>query len=400
MRPAALRRFSLAVFFTFGVLGLVSVLIESSIRVFPWTFVVIQTVAYGAMAGSIVLFGRRKWWVMILLIVAWTGVIAMNGGALSFVFSDPGGFRVRLGGPQQMTEERSAVTRPLTFAASELDIVYVQRGVIGSAIIVFLSLGYALFLGVIREEIRRRARFETEVQIAHDIQQSLLPDECIESPSCSICGKTLPAAEVGGDYHDIVQTRAGQVAVAIADVTGHGVGAGILSAMTKSALHLQLEHEAAPDSVLTHLNRVLHEVSNEKTFVTFAYALIDPPRKMLHMATAGHPPILHRSAMSGVVTSFRSKNPALGIRRNVDFDHGESMHYTPGDLLLLYTDGLLEATNGEGKQFGDELLREHFAKAAGTPQQFLATLLSDLRQFTARGEGFDDDVSLVCIRLK
>jgi len=234
MRPATLRGFSLAVFLTFGAIGLVSVLIESSIRVFPWSFVVIQTVAYGAMAGSIVLFGLRKWWVMILLIAVWIGVIAMNDGTLSFVFSDREGFRVRLSGPQQLTEEHSAVTQPLTFAASELDVLYVQRGIIGAAIIVLVSLGYGLLVGVIKEGVRRRARFETEVQIAYGIQQSLLPDECIETPPCSICGRTLPAAEVGGDYHDIVQTRAGEVAVAIADVTGHGLGAGILSAMTKA----------------------------------------------------------------------------------------------------------------------------------------------------------------------
>jgi sigma-B regulation protein RsbU (phosphoserine phosphatase) len=84
----------------------------------------------------------------------------------------------------------------------------------------------------------------------------------------------------------------------------------------------------------------------------------------------------------------------------VHFVPGGKKHYTPGDLLFLYTDGLLEATNGTGKQFGDEQLRELFAKAVGTPQQFLATVLSELRQFTGRSEGFGDDVSPVCIRLK
>ncbi len=400
MAPRTLRRFALAAFLTFSVIGLVSVLIESSIRVFPWDFVAMEAFAFGAMAGCIVLFGRRHWWVTMAIIAFWIGVMMLNGGGLSFVFSEKEGLRVRLEGPLHPAPSLMTGNQTVAPGASDLDGVYVQRAIIGTAIIAFLGLGYALFVNVIGGQVRSRARLEAEVQIAQDIQESLLPEETIETPFCSICGKTLPTNEVGGDYHDIVELRDGRIAIAIADVTGHGVGAGIISAMTKSAFHLQLDHDVTPISVLTHLNRTLYEVSDEKTFVTFAYAIIDPHRKAIHVATAGHPPVLHRSIASGVATSVRSRNPALGMQREVRFVPGETIHYGPGDLLLFYTDGVPEATNAKGEQFGDSLLQQFFEKATGTPRQLLDALLGELRLFTGRKDGFDDDVSVVFLRMK
>lgn len=400
MAPQTLRRFALAAFFTFSVVGLVSVLIESSIRVFPWRFVVIQAISYGAMAGTIVLFGRRHWWATMVIIAFWIWVMMLNGGGLSFVLSGAEGLRVHLDGPMHLGPAPTPPNQSLTIGAPDLDQIYVQRGIIGAAIIILVGVGYRFFLVVIREQVRTRARLETEVQIAKDIQESLLPEQSIEFPSCSISGKTIPTSEVGGDYHDIVETEGGRIAVAIADVTGHGVGAGIMSAMTKSALHLQIAHDTAPGSVLTHLNRTLYEVSDNKTFVTFAYALIDPHDHTLHIATAGHPPVLHRSALTGSVTSVRSRNPALGMQRDVAFVPDETIHYGTGDLLLMYTDGISEATNASGEQFGDGMLQQFFGASTGTPQQLVDALLAELLRFTGRKDGFEDDVSVVVLGMK
>ena len=398
-RPALLR-FSLAAFLSFGALGLVSILIESSIRVFDWSFIAIQAVASGGLAACIVLFGRRRWWITILVVLFWSAVMLLNGGGISFVFGPHEGLRVRLGGPV-VTEIPAAPAsgRGAVFTAEQLDAVYVQRGVTGIAVIVLTVTGYAMFASVIRGEVRRRARLESEVRIAKEIQQSLLPVAPLDLPAGAVAGATLPAEEVGGDYYDIIPLAGERVALAIADVTGHGVGAGILSAMTKSALHLQLDHEADPGPVLSRLNKVLFEVSDKKTFVTFAYALIDPANSTIAIATAGHPPVLHRSEATRIVTPLRSRNVALGMRRDASFSGALSVRYAAGDLLLLYTDGFIEATDSAGVQFSEKV-PQLLAQAEGSPQEVLAGLLDQLQKFTGRHGEFDDDISLVCVRLK
>jgi serine phosphatase RsbU (regulator of sigma subunit) len=398
MSVRTLVRLALAAFLLFSALGLVSVLIESSIRVFSWPFVIVQAVAAGGMAATIVLFGRRRWWMTMLLVIFWNGVMVFNGGGISFVFSSHGGLRVRLGGPVQV-EAPPASPNGVVLTAAELDGVYVQRGLIGAAVIVLLVTGYVGFISVIRREIRRRSSLEAEVRIAQGIQQSLLPKEPFESATCSIYGATLPAGEVGGDYYDIIPLPDGRVALAIADVTGHGVGAGILSAMTKSALRLQLGHEPDPRSVLNHLNKVVFDVSDEKTFVTFAYALITPADRAIHLATAGHPPFLHRAASSGVVRPLRSRSVALGMRADSSYADVLTQSYQEGDLLLLYTDGVLEVSKGSGEQYADRLA-DFLAGAKGTPQEIVTGLLGELRRYGGNRTSFDDDVSLVCVRFK
>jgi serine phosphatase RsbU (regulator of sigma subunit) len=398
MSLPALVRLSIAAFLLFGALGLVSILIESSIRVFPWGFVIVQVISAGGLAASIVLLGRRRWWITVLLAVFWNAVMVFNGGGISFVVSQNEGFRVRLSGPDSPHVSKQARLSNTVLTTAQLDDVYFQRGVTGVAIIVFLVGGYVMFLSVIRGEVKRRAHLETEVRIAQEIQQSLLPTVPFESGSCQIHGVMLPAGEVGGDYFDIIPLPDGKIAVAIADVTGHGVGAGILSAMTKSALHLQLERESDPDEVLSHLNSVIYEVSDKKTFVTFAYALIDPASCSVQVATAGHPPVLHRKTSTRAVTPIRSKNMALGMRPDSSFAGAATLNYEPGDFLLLYTDGLLEVTNSAGQQFG-ERLPALLERVEGTPGSVLNGLLDDLRSFAGNRVGFEDDVSLVCVRI-
>ena len=401
MKPSALRRLALAAFFLFGQLGLVSILMESSIRVFPWTFVIYQTVAVGCFAASVVLVSRNRWWITALVVVFWMNVLLLNGGGVSFVFSGNEGLRVRLEGIGQRYDTRPHQTETGNLTGAELNDVYVQRGIIGAAVMAFLVLGYTSFISVIRGEIRRRAGLETEIKIAQIIQTSLLPPSSFETACCSIGALIVPASEVGGDYHDYVLLPDGSVAVAIADVTGHGVGAGIVSAMTKSALRLQLRHDPEPGAILANLNATIFEVSDAKTFVTFAYARFNPRSRTADLVTAGHPPILHRRQGSTEITQIRStKNPALGMRRDVTFEAGTELRYSPGDSLLMYTDGVLEALNGKGEQFGPERLARVFSLAKGSPQEIVRSISEVVRAFAGNRVSYEDDVSIVCVTLR
>jgi serine phosphatase RsbU (regulator of sigma subunit) len=344
------------------------------------------------MAASIVLFARRRWWVTLLIIAFWTGALTMNGGGLSLVFSEEEGFRVRLSDNTGGTVGKGA-TRDRFISAEDLDVIYAQRGTIGLLAIGLLASGYVAFIRVMRSEVRQRARLETEMKIAQEIQKALLPDNNVDHGWYSTAGVAVPATEVGGDFYDVVALRDDAVAVAIADVTGHGVGSGILSAMTKSALRSQLEHDAEPSAVLTNLNSTLYELTNEKMFVTLAFAVVDRESRTLRLATAGHPPAFLLRA-SGAIEELRTPNLALGVRPETAFSH-LTRTVGAGDLLLLYTDGVVEASSPGGEQFGPERLSA--AAKGASSREVCDAVLEALRRYTG-GDQFQDDVSLVCVR--
>jgi len=395
MKPAALLRLAVAVFLMFSVLGPIEILMESELHLVSWKFVAIQTLASGGMAASIVFFGRKRWWIMILVVAFWTSVLTFNGGGLSLQFDENSNFRVRLNGPDN-AKPLNVITQPLTLSPEQLDALYAQRGILGVGAILLLAFGYISFIKVVRAEVKDRSRLETEVNIAQDIQRSLVPDGGARESWCDIAGATIPATEVGGDYYDIIPLPDGRMAVAIADVTGHGVGAGILSAMTKSALRSQLQHDSSPVNVLANLNATLYEVSDEKMFVTFAYAVADPARRSIAVATAGHPPALLKRAATGDVEQLRTVSMGLGIQSGSAYSSLDNA-FDRGDILLLYTDGLTEAMNKQQEQFGIERLQEFLRSSRSSPRETCSQLISELEKF-AGAKTFQDDVSLVCIQ--
>ena len=397
MNPGAIRRLALAVFLMFGVLGPLTILMESQMHLLSWRFIFIQTVASGGIGAGIILAMRKRWWVMALVIMFWTSVMFLNSGGLSFQFDDQGRFRVVLGGVDKVRDAEHE-TKPLTIESASLDAIYVQRGVVGLIAIALLSAGYVVFLRVIRGEVQQRERLESEVRIARDIQQSLLPSSTLSTPNCTASGITLPATEVGGDYYDAIHLPDGKIALAIADVAGHGVGAGILSAMTKSAFHSQLLHDPTAAGVLANLNATIFALTDEKMFVTFGYVLIDPAGRTGEVATAGHPPVLVRRAASGAVEQYRSHTLGLGIRESTPYT-SDTVRFNAGDLFLLYTDGVTEAMNAKGEQFGLERLTGIFSSAPHAPEEICKSITRTLASFTG-DVAREDDVSLLCAAIR
>ena len=280
-------------------------LMESHLRVVPWRFILIQTVASGGMAASIIYFARKGWWMVALSVIVWTSVSVLNSGEISFNYDDRG-LRVELGGVKARTSRANVSTE--TLSEEDLNAIYTQRSILGALAIALIASGYAMFIRVISKELEQRTRLETEVSIAREIQQSLLPLTTHETGYAEVSGATVPATEVGGDFFDIVELSGPEVAVAIADVAGHGVGAGILAAMTKSAFRSQLQNNRVPVDALQNLNRTILEVSTAKLFVDVAYLLIDPSTGIMRYATAGHPPILVRTSSGNDIRELRTVN--------------------------------------------------------------------------------------------
>jgi serine phosphatase RsbU (regulator of sigma subunit) len=393
MQPAALRQLAVAVFLLFAVIGPLSSLMESQLHTVSWRFVIVQTLASGGMAATIIYFARKGWFAVVLSVMFWTGVTFLNSGTLSFVFDDRGA-HVELVG----VEKRHSPTPAATITQDDLDAIYSQRAALGGISIAFIALGYSMFLRVISKEINQRARLETEVSIARDIQESLLPPATYESPIVEASGVTAPASEVGGDFFDFIELPGGKFAAVIADVTGHGVGAGILSAMTKSALRSQLQNNATPRFLLQNLNRTIYEVSADKMFVTFVYLLIDPAGGKVSYATAGHPPLFLKPKQDGNVRRLRTVNTALGMREESPFVVDE-FHLEAGSTILLYTDGIIEATDEKGEQFGADRLSTAFARATGSTRDICAGIMGEVSNYSG-GKPQTDDITLVCLRLK
>jgi hypothetical protein len=396
MSPAALGKLALAVFLIFAAFGPTASLMKSELHLLSWRFILVQSFASGALAASIILFGRRRWWVNLLITLFWGGVMTLNSGAIGIVVTDQGNIRTELVGPSdRSTESSRSIDRPVTLQPAELNAIYSQRTVVGLMAIGFLTFGYVMFIKVIGSEVRSRSRLETEFKIAENIQKSLLPPEVYASAWCRIAGMTIPATEVGGDYFDIVELSPTQIAVCIADVTGHGVGAGILAAMTKSAFRMQLGYDPSPGALLSRLNDTLVQVSSNKMFVTFAYALLDKGSGRMHIATAGHPPVLLIGAGDDPIREIRTPSLALGMKRGAPFNEA-ALPLTRNTALCLYTDGLLEARNRAGEEFGLARLTAGLRASGSVPERMNEVVMSDLSAF--RGDvPLEDDISLVSL---
>ena len=394
MTPRSRRRLAVAVFLMFSVMGPLTVLMESKLHIVSWEYIIIQTIACGALASGIILFAPRGW-LIFLSSIFWTAVIFLNSGGISIV--DNGGKVQTHLGSSPVYDIQPTELQIKSLTPDMLDAIYEQRTIFGLISIALIAVGYARFIVVIRDEVQERSRLSAEMTITKNIQQSLLPSKDFKNDWCNIAGLTLPATEVGGDYFDFVKLTDSKIAVLIADVAGHGVESGILSAMTKSAFYSELQHDPNPEKLLVGLNNTLFDVSVEKMFVTAALILLDSESKKAYVATAGHPPIFYRKKSTGLVYDFRVTNLALGLKKDSVFAQRE-IPFASGDSFLLYTDGVVEASDGQNEQFGADRLRQLFLKRERSPADMCTEILEQLKAFS-RKENYSDDVTVVCIRI-
>lgn len=380
METAVRVRMGIAVFLTFSIIGPITMLMSSStVPIHPLTLL-IGTIASGGIGSSFVFFGRRR----ILLVIVFLLFQAINMSAPQIT--------------RWLTEARTSPSIETSPEMTErLKDVDSQRKVVGALAVLLLVSGYLTWLLVLNKEGNKRVRYQTEIHLARDIQQQLLPSEILRTSSCEAFGITIPAADVGGDYFDFVRITDDTVAFVAADVSGHGIGAGILSTMTKSALRTQVLHDPSPVALLNSLNAVLCQISDKKTFVTLGYVLIDRNTQHARIATAGHPPIILHSAQ-GDVLEFRTQSLGLGMQQQSRY--AEISHpISAGDMLVMYTDGVIEATNNAGEQFSVERLRDTVASvAARNAREATEQIMSAVRNFTGR-EQFSDDATIVAIRI-
>jgi phosphoserine phosphatase RsbU/P len=249
------------------------------------------------------------------------------------------------------------------------------------------------------QALLQNASMLKEMEIAKQIQLSLLPPKAPTLSGIDCEGLCVPASHIGGDYYDIF-LHGDELSMVIADVSGHSVGAALIMVETRSVLRAQLETHRRPAEVVAALNELLHEdLSRAELFITMSYLSYNRKSRELRYTNAGHPPpLLYRPSCSSFL-ALDAEGLVLGVQRGVSYDE-PMIGIEPGDLLLLYTDGIIEAEGPEGELFGLDRLRQVLARVQEKPAALvIQALLRAVQEFTG-DSCFQDDISMLLFKFK
>jgi sigma-B regulation protein RsbU (phosphoserine phosphatase) len=239
---------------------------------------------------------------------------------------------------------------------------------------------------------RRDAKQLREFEEARLIQRGLLPAAMPQIGGLQLAFSWKPADGVGGDCFDVLAFPSGAVGITIADVAGKGVPAALLMSNLQAAVRAFAQDGASPASVCASINRLLCRNMASGRFVTFCYVYIDPSRRKLTYANAGHnPPIIVR--LTGDIDCLAPGGTVLGVFADGAYEQG-AFPLAPGDRLVFYTDGITEGRNPAGEEFGEEQLAaaaiRHRAQSA---DEMLASVLADVERFNTGA--YEDDATLI-----
>jgi len=246
----------------------------------------------------------------------------------------------------------------------------------------------------LHEEILIKKKLEEELLIARKIQQSFLPPKNPELAGLDISGINIPSEQVGGDYYDFIPIVEDQIGIAIGDVSGKGIPAALIMASFRASLKAEIRNNYAIGTIFFKVNNLLYESIERENYVTAVYGVLDIKNKIFTFSNAGHnPPILRRE--EGTIEYLTEGGVALGILQNHDYKE-MVLGLNPGDLILFYTDGVTEAKNKAGEEFGtkrlEEILLENYALKA---RQIQDKIYQEIKEFTENKPGQDDFTMIV-----
>jgi serine phosphatase RsbU (regulator of sigma subunit) len=247
-------------------------------------------------------------------------------------------------------------------------------------------------------ELLERRRLEKELAIAREIQASFLPKRAPEVPGFELAGATQPHDEVGGDYYDFIRVSDSWVGIAIADVSGKGIPAALIMAGFRMSLLAEIRNEFSMRAVMRKVNSLLFESTERDKFVTVFYGVLDFKNRVLSFSNAGHnPPILLRA--DGRVQYLLEGGVALGVLPDARYEE-RPVAIGPGDVLLLYTDGVSEAESPAGEQFGNRRLEDCLRRRAqDTANEILKGVVDEVTAWAGE-HGLNDDLTLVVLKAK
>lgn len=263
------------------------------------------------------------------------------------------------------------------------------------AVLVFmLSVGYLVVQRLLATE-RGFVAVSRELEVAREIQRSILPRELPVMAGLSVAARYMPMTTIGGDFYDFDTERADRLGLIVADVTGHGVPAALVASMVKIAFAAEAGRLDDPGQVLTNINRRLCGAF-QGAYVTACCGFIDALNPTFRYASAGHPaPLLRRR--DGHVEQLQERGLLLAFDANAEYAAAE-VPLQPGDRLICFSDGVLEACNSSDEFFGEAGLGQLVkASVAVTPEQFIGELVDELRVWVGPATPLQDDVTIVVV---
>jgi sigma-B regulation protein RsbU (phosphoserine phosphatase) len=312
-------------------------------------------------------------------------------------------------GPHQIT---SAMVVPVIYGGQDLGVLVVTRATAAEPFLksefqIFKAIteqsAFALSTAGIFSEAAEKKRLDQDLQVAYEIQRILLPAGAPDVPGFQVAGINIPARHVSGDYYDYVEIDPEHCGIAIADVSGKGVPASLIMATCRAVLRNQAMGRTSAAEVLHRVNGLIFPDIKEDMFISMAYAVLEKNSPRVVLARAGHDAPLHYSAREKKVTRINPPGMAIGIDTGTVFDRVTGDYcfsLEPDDCLIMYTDGVTEALDAEGDEFGmDRLMQSILASAAAGAAGVITRLTDDLRTFIG-SQAQHDDVTLIVIRKK
>lgn len=246
------------------------------------------------------------------------------------------------------------------------------------------------------------SNLERDLELSRNVQRALLPQDVPNIPGLELAAFLRPAQIVGGDFFDFLRFRDGKYGLLIGDVVGHGVSAGLFMASIQTALRTLAPEFTSPAGALDRANRLYAHNPHFTTFVTLFLGAYDPETRTLAYSSAGHnPPVLFRpgEAPGRQILSLEPTSPAMGLVVDPPF-RDEMIHLSPGDTLVLYTDGIPEAFDEHGEMYGMPRLEGAVLRSAGAhPRALIRALQRDLLAFVGRSP-LADDITLIAARVQ
>ncbi|MGE5275601.1 MAG: PP2C family protein-serine/threonine phosphatase, partial [Acidobacteriota bacterium] len=245
-------------------------------------------------------------------------------------------------------------------------------------------------------ELVDKINYRDELELARELQASLIPRQLPRPPGLELAAHNEIANMVGGDIYDFVPLSDGRLAVLFGDASGHGMTAGLVMAVAHAAFRTQLDVDAAPGPMFAAMNRILCRTGTSRAFFGGVYLLLSPDGGYTG-SVAGHPPVLRFGRDGALLGRIGKGAYPLGIKTELSWEI-ESGRLGAGELFLLCSDGVTEAHDAGGNEFGEGLLAAMLPRVAGLPASgIVETVASAVREFRGRKTP-EDDVSIAALR--
>jgi sigma-B regulation protein RsbU (phosphoserine phosphatase) len=242
-------------------------------------------------------------------------------------------------------------------------------------------------------EAAQKAKLDRDLHVAAEIQRSLLPESHLRGASFDVAATTIPCRTVGGDFFDYIELSGGEVGFVVGDVAGKGVAAALLAAGVQTNVVAHASVAADPADLMARVNRALLRRIIESRFATMCYGALSATGRLRYSNAGQEPPIVVRAG--GAIEALDVGGPVLGLLTRAAYDCGETT-LVPGDLVVMFSDGVTEATDTGGEQYGRERLQRALAGAHGRdPERVLDELLASINVFAGTAPQADDITVLI-----